>query len=83
MRILARLAALLALTSAAGAQDIEDAIEGNPIPDLFAALLGVTLSDELSGAQLVIDNGDAQSDDTELSTLKLPWSQSLGLSLES
>jgi hypothetical protein len=83
MRILARLAALLALTSAAGAQGIEDAIEGNPIPDLFAALLGVTLSDELSGAQLVIDNGDAQSDDTELSTLKLPWSQSLGLSLES
>ena len=63
---------LLALASAARAQTLEDEVR-RVIPDLFAGLLGVTLSEEISGASFRVDNG-ATADDTHFSTFRIPWS---------
>jgi len=49
-------ASILLLVSAAGAQD-EVEFEGNPIPDLFAALMTVTLSKDIATASFHVDNG--------------------------
>lgn len=44
------------------------------VADLFAGLLGVTLSEEVSAANLRIDNS-AGSEDTRVSVFRLPWKQ--------
>lgn len=70
--------ALLGSAPLARAQGtIEDEV-GRIVPDLFAGLLGVTLSEELSGSTLRIDNG-AGAEDTRLSTFRLPWEESFAI----
>jgi hypothetical protein len=50
----------------------------NPIPDLFAGLNALTLSEELSGASLRVDN-PGPSEDTRVDTFRIPWSTTLAL----
>jgi hypothetical protein len=66
--------AALCLTQPITAQ-VEEAFADNPVPGLFAALLNVTLSEELTGASYRVDNGGGGVDDTRFSTFKLPWSR--------
>jgi len=65
------------LAPVAGAQTLEDAFRDNPIPDLFAALMNVTLSEEVAAATFRVDNHDSISDDTTFSTFRVPWFRDL------
>jgi len=67
------------LAPAPCAQTVQEAFADNPIPDLFAGLMNLTLSEEISGASFRIDNGNANSEDTRFSTFKLPWSEEYDL----
>lgn len=77
MRLLLRLAAGLAFGTLASAQTTQ--FEDNPIPDLFAALMALTLADEVSTASFRVDTSSPQSEDTRFTNLKLPWSRTLPL----
>lgn len=65
--------------SAPWAQGTTDLLSRNTIPDLFASLMNVTLSEEISGASFRIDNRTPTSDATRFQTFKLPWSDELEL----
>jgi len=64
------------LAGALGAQDTGE-LE-NPVPDLFAGLNALTLSEELSAASLRIEN-PGPSEDTRLDTFRIPWHTTLAL----
>jgi hypothetical protein len=62
---------LLVLASGARAQEeFEETLD--TIPDLFAGVLGVTLSEEISGAALRVE-GVGNAEDTHIQTLRAPW----------
>jgi hypothetical protein len=71
---LQRLACVLALGSVLSAQGQTGPFEDNPFPDLFAGLMNLTLSEEVSTATFRVDNGTSMSDDTRFWNLRLPWS---------
>jgi hypothetical protein len=62
---------LLALP-AVGQTTPEEAVQ-RIVPDLFAGILWVTLSEELSGLTMRIDSTEVGADDTRLSTFHFPW----------
>lgn len=78
MRLALAATAMLAAAGPGRAQaTLEDELQ-RVVPDLFAGLLGVTLSEEISGVTVRVDNG-AGADDTHLRTFHLPWSDELEL----
>lgn len=79
MRNLLRLVGALAVGSVLSGQNQTDLFDDNPIPDLFAALMALTLSEEVSTATFRVDNGTSVSDDTRFWNLRLPWSHDLPL----
>lgn len=50
----------------------------NPIPDLFAGLNALTLSEEIATASLRVEN-PGPSEDTRLDTFRIPWSTTVAL----
>jgi hypothetical protein len=70
---------LVLTSSTAGAQ--AQAFDDNPLPDLFAGLMSLSLSKEVSSGWFRVDNDTAQSDDTRFSTLRVPWSDEFDVGL--
>src|SRR5512134_2223832 len=78
MRLWIVLPTLLLLSAAGSAQGtLEDEVQ-RLVPDLFAGILGVTLSEEVSAANLRIDNG-AGAEDTRMSVFRLPWKEDFAI----
>ncbi len=66
---------VLALAPSLRAQGSAQLTRGNPVPDLFAALVNLTLSEELSTTNLQVHDDRPGVDDTRVRTLRAPWSR--------
>lgn len=69
----------LVLAPSLSAQSAADLLSKTAIPDLFAGLMNVTLSEQISGASFRVDNRSSISDATRFQTFKLPWKEEFAL----
>lgn len=52
-------------------------LDENPVPDLFASLMSLTLTQEVSGGTFRIASSSPESEDTRVNTYHLPWRSEL------